>query len=137
MQRSLKEPDESDISLLPIENERRIHEFGIDLMSQQLLGSPVSRQFPIYLVLHKGRPVGFFQALQQTVIYPAINPEMISPRQFVKVVKFLATEVKRQVGDPLFLLCPKATEIGPKGMRMMRLKKAPEEAYIYSEEEED
>jgi len=123
------------MSLIPIQNERQIHEFGIDEIARQLWGGPVSRQFPIYLVLHKGHVCGFFQAIQQTVVYPAIHPEMVTPREFVKVVKSLATEMKRHVGNPLFMLCKKATEIGPKGMRMVRLTKAPEEAYIYTEKE--
>ena len=122
------------MSLIRIENERQIHEFGIDRIARELWGGPVSRQYPIYLVVHKGQPCGFFQALQQTVIYPAIHPEMVSPREFVKVVKSLVTEMQRHTGNPLFLLCAKATEIGEKGMRMVRLKKAPEEAYIYCEE---
>ena len=133
---SLKEPDKSHISLLKIENEREIARFGIDKIARELWGGPVSRQFPIYLVLHHGRPVGFFQAIQQTVVYPAIHPEYMTPREFVKVVKSLVTEMKRHTGNPLFLLCKKATEIGPKGMRMVRLMKAPEEAYIYSGEED-
>jgi hypothetical protein len=132
---SVKEPDKSDMSILKIENERQIAEFGIDQIAHELWGGSVSRQFPIYLVLLRGRAVGFFQAIQQTCVYPGIHPEMMTPREFVKVVKSLVTEMKRHVGNPLFMLCKKATEIGPKGMRMVRLKKAPEEAYVYTEEE--
>jgi len=132
----LSTPDKSNMSLIPIENERQIQEFGIDQIARELWGGPVSRQFPIYLVLHYGKPVGFFQALRQTCIYPALHPEMMTPREFIKVVKSLVTEMKRHVGNPLFMLCKKATEIGPKGMRMVRLTKAPEEAYIYCEEED-
>jgi hypothetical protein len=128
-------PDKSEMSLIRINNEREILRFGIDKIAQELWGGPVDRQYPIYLVLHKGHICGFFQAIQQTCIYPALHPEMMSPREFVKVVKSLVTEMKRHTGNPLFLLCHKATEIGPKGMRMVRLKKAPEEAYVYSEEE--
>jgi hypothetical protein len=129
-------PDKSDMGLLKIENERQIAEFGIDQMAHELWGGPVSRQYPIFLVLHKGKPVGFFQAIQQTVVYPAIHPDRVSPRVFMKVARSLATEIKRHAGNPLFLLCKKATEIGPKGMLMVRLKKAPEEAYVYTEEED-
>jgi hypothetical protein len=131
----LKEPDKSHMSLIRIENERQIQEFGVDKIARELWGGPVSRQYPIYLVLHEGKAVGFFQAIQQTVIYPALHPEMMTPREFVKVVRSLVTEMKRHAGNPLFLLCKKATEIGPKGMRMVRLTKAPEEAYVYAEED--
>jgi len=127
--------DKTAISLIRINNEREIDQFGIDQIAHQLWGGPVERQFPIYLVIHKGHVCGFFQAIQQTCIYPALHPEMMTPREFVKVVKSLAIEMKRHVGNPIFMLCKKATEIGPKGMRMVRLKKAPEEAYIYTEEE--
>jgi len=129
------EPDKSHMSLLKVENERQIAEFGIDRIARELWGGPVSRQFPIYLVTHHGRPVGFFQAIQQTVVYPALHPEMMSPREFVKVSRSLATEIKRHVGNPIFLLCKKATEIGEKGMAMIRLRKMKEEAYEYFEEE--
>jgi len=124
------------MALIRVDDERGILEYGVDQISQEVWGGPVSRMFPIYLVFHHGKVCGFFQAIQQTCIYPAIHPEMMSAREFVKVVKSLVTEMKRHVGNPLFLLCPKATEIGAKGMRMVRLKKAPEEAYIYSEEGE-
>jgi hypothetical protein len=135
MQELAKTPNKSQMSLLRIDNERGIARFGIDKIAQELWGEPVSRQFPIYLVLHKGHVCGFFQAIQQTCIYPAIHPEMMTPREFVKVVKSLVTEMKRHVGNPVFMLCKKATEIGPKGMHMVRLKKASEEAYVYTEED--
>jgi hypothetical protein len=124
------------MGLIRVDNERQLLEFGIDRISQEIWGGPVERHFPIYLVFHKGHLCGFFQAIQQTIIYPAIHPEMMHAREFVKVVKSLVTEMKRHVGNPIFMLCQKATEIGPKGMRMVRLKKAPEEAYIYTEEDD-
>jgi hypothetical protein len=129
-------PDKSHMGLIRIDTERQILEFGVDQIAHDLWGGPVDRQYPIYLVLHKGHVCGFFQAVQQTVIYPALHPEMMNAREFVKVVKSLVTEMKRHVGNPIFMLCKKATEIGPKGMRMVRLKKAPEEAYLYTEEED-
>jgi len=131
---NLDPPDKSDMSLIPVENERQIARFGIDKIAHELWGGPVSRQFPIYLVLHKGHVCGFFQALQQTVCYPGIHPEMMTPREFVKVIKSLVTEMKRHTGNPIFMLCERAEEIGEKGMHMVRLKKANETAYVYSEE---
>jgi hypothetical protein len=135
MQELAKTPNKSHISLLRIDNERGIARFGIDQIARELWGGPVSRQFPIYLVLHKGHVCGFFQAIKRTCIYPAIHPEMMKPREFVKVVTSLVTEMKRHVGDPLFLLCPKAEQIGERGMRLVRLQKAKETAYEYSEED--
>jgi hypothetical protein len=128
-----EEPSKSGISLIRISNEKEILCHGIDQIAQQLWGGPVTRQFPLYLVLYEGRICGFFQAIEQTCIFPAIHPEFISPRTFLKVAKSLATELKRHIGNPLFLLCPKAEEIGEKGMRMIRLKKAKETCYVYDE----
>jgi hypothetical protein len=124
------------MSLIRIDNEKQIRQWDIDKIAHDLWGAPVSRHFPIYLVIHRGRPCGFFQALQQTVIYPAIHPEMMSAREFIKIVKSLVTEMKRHVGDPLFLLCKKAEELGERKMKMVRLKKAQETAYVYTEEED-
>jgi hypothetical protein len=122
------------MGLIRIENERQILEFGVDDISRQIWGGDVSRQFPIYLVFHKGHLCGFFQLLQQACVYPALHPEFMSPREFIKVTRSLVTEGKRAFGDILFLLCPKATQIGEKGMRLIRLKKATETAFIYDED---
>ena len=129
-----KTPDKSAMSLLRIDNERQIEQFGIDQIARELWGGPVSRQYPVYVVFYKGCVVGFFQALQLTCIFPALHPEKMKPREFIKVTKSLVTEMKRHVGFPVFLLCKKATEIGPRGMRLMRLKKAAEEYYVYDED---
>jgi len=127
-------PDKSKISLLRIDDERGLVKYQVDQLSTEIWGQPVSRQFPIYLVFHDGHVCGFFQALQQTIIYPAIHPEQMKAREFVKVVKSLVSEMKRHAGNPIFMLCDKATEIGEKGMQLVRLKKAKETAYVYSEE---
>jgi hypothetical protein len=127
-------PDKTKMSLLRIDDERGIARYHVDKLSIDIWGQPVSREFPIYLVFHDGHVCGFFQAIQQVCIYPALHPERMSPREFVKVVKSLTTEMKRHAGNPIFMLCDKATEIGEKGMRMVRLKKAKETAYVYTEE---
>jgi hypothetical protein len=135
MQDSADTPDKSHISLIRIDNEKQIRQWEIDKIAHELWGGPVSRHYPIYLVMLRGKLVGFFQAIQQTCVYPGIDPEMMSAREFVKVVKSLTTEMKRHVGNPLFLLCKKAEELGERKMKMVRLKKAQETAYIYTEEE--
>ena len=131
----VKEPDKSHMALIKIENERQIAEFGIDQIAHELWGGPVSRQFPIYLVLLRGRAVGFFQAIQQTCVYPAIHPEGLSSRDFIKVTRSLVTEMKRHVGNPVFLLCRKAEELGERRMKLLRLEKMKESAYQYYEED--
>lgn len=128
------EPDKSDISLISIKNEKDIATFHVDAMSQQLWGHPVPRRYPIYLVFHHGKPVGFFLAYQQTVIYPALHPEFMTSKEFIKVNRSLVNEMKRFAGNPIFMLCDKFKSLGEKTMHAFRLKPAPETAFVYSEE---
>lgn len=127
-------PDKSDISLISIKNEKDIATFGVDALSRQLWDKPVPRQYPIYLVFHHGKPVGFFLASQKTVIYPALHPEFMTTKEFIKINRSLVTEMKRMTGDPIFMLCEKAEKLGNKTLSAIRLKLAPEHAFIYSEE---
>lgn len=128
------DPDKSRMSLLRCENERDLERYNADQLSRDLWNRDMPRRFPIYLVFYDGRIVGFFQAIQQTVVYPALHPDRMSPRVFLKVVKSLVTEMKRHVGDPIFMLCDKAEALGPKNLRRVRLKRAPENAHVYDEE---
>jgi hypothetical protein len=127
-------PDKSGMSLVRCENERDLERYNADRLSRELWDHDMPRRFPIYLVFHHGHIVGFFIALHQTVIYPALHPEQMSPREFIKVVRSLVTEMKRHVGDPVFMLCDKVEGFGPKNLRRVRLKRAPETAHIYDEE---
>ena len=127
-------PEKTGMSVIPIRNEKEIRDFHVDEMSELLWDKPVPRHFPIFLVFHHGKPVGFFLARQQTVIYPALHPEYMGNKEFLKVNKSLITEMKRMTGNPLFMLCDKVKAVGEKTMRAFRLKKAPEQAYIYDEE---
>lgn len=124
------------MSVIRIENEKQMRLWDVDSLSEQIWHNEAPRQFPIYLVFYQGRPCGFFVAAQQTVIYPAIHPELMSAKGFVKVVRSLVTEMKRMTGDPLFLLCGKAEELGERHMKLLRLKRAKENAYIYYNENE-
>jgi hypothetical protein len=129
-------PDKSDISVISIKNEKQLANFHVDELAQKLWGKPVPRNFPIYLVFHHGKPVGFFLALQQTAIYPALHPEYMSAKEFIKVNRSLVNEMKRFAGNPIFMLCEKYKNLGEKTMRAFKLKKAPEEAFIYDGEVE-
>lgn len=111
-----------------------MRKWSVDLLSRDLWGGECPRQYPVYVVFHHGEPVGYFLAIQQTVVYPALHPERISPRDFLKITRSLVTEVKRMTGNPLIMLCKKDAEFGEKNMRRVRLKKAEENAYIYDEE---
>lgn len=132
----MTEPEKSDISLIQVKNEKDIVTFHVDQMSQQLWGHPVPRRYPIYVVFHHGKPVGFFLACQQTVIYPALHPEFMNAKEFIKVNRSLITEMKRMAGDPIYMLCEKVHGVGDKTMHALRLKPAPEHAYVYDGEVE-
>jgi hypothetical protein len=61
----------------------------------------------------------------------------MEPKDFVQIVRDLAIEAKRQYGDPIFLLCELAEQLGTEHMKTLRLKKMPETAYAYSGEAEN
>lgn len=130
------EAAKSGISLIRVQNEKELRLYNIDELARSLHGCSAERQYPIYLVFHHGHPVGYFHAVQQLVVYPAFHPEKMSPREFIKIVKSLATEFKRMTANPLFMLCGKALELGDKHMLKVRLKRAPETAFVYTEEED-
>jgi hypothetical protein len=127
-------PDKSGISLVRIDNEREMRKWNVDQLSQELWGGECPRQYPVYLVFHEGNPVGYFLTIQQMVVYPALHPERISPREFMKITRSLVSEFKRMVGNPIFMMCKRDREFGEKNFRRIRLKRAEETAYIYDEE---
>lgn len=128
-------PEKSGISLIKVNNEKELRLYNVDALARQISGQSAERQFPVYLVFHEGRPVGYFHAVQQLVIYPAIHPEMFKgPRQFMNVVKSLAIEMKRHAGNPLFMLCARARPVKERHKKLMRLRKADEDAYVYTED---
>jgi hypothetical protein len=127
-------PDKTGISIVCCNNEKDLLRYNVDHLGQELTGKLVDRVFPTYLIFYDGKLRGYFQAVQQTVIYPALHPDKISPREFLKISKSLITEVKRMTGNPIFMLCDYAERLGEKNLRRVRLKRAEETAYIYDEE---
>jgi hypothetical protein len=127
-------PDKTGIALVCCNNEKDLQRWDIDKLARELTGKDLERFFPIFLILHHGQLRGFFQTVQQLVIYPALHPDKMSPREFLKISRSLITEVKRMSGNPIYMLCGIAEKLGVKNMRRVRLKKAPETAYIYDEE---
>jgi hypothetical protein len=126
--------DNSGISLIRIENEKAMRKWKVDSLSRDLWGGECPRQYPVYLVFYQGTAVGYFLSVPQLVVYPALHPDKMSPRQFLHIVRSLVTEFKRMTGEPLFMLCKKDVAFGPKNMRRIRLKKAAETAYVYDDE---
>jgi hypothetical protein len=127
-------PDKTGISLIRINNEREMRKWRVDLLSRDLWGGDCPRQYPVYIIFHHGKPVGYFQLIEQVVVYPALHPDKISPRAFLHIARSLVTEIKRMTANPIFMLCKKDAEFGAKNMTRVRLKKADENAYIFDEE---
>jgi hypothetical protein len=75
--------------------------------------------------------------IEQVVVYPGFNPKLMDARDFVRVVADLVTECKRLYGNPLFMLCDIAEQLGEKHMASLRLKKAPETCYVYHNPKEE
>jgi len=134
MQDLAKDPDKTGIALVRCDNEKDLQRWDLDKFALELTGKVCERIFPTFLVLYHGQLRGFFQVAQQLVVYPALHPDKLSPREFLKISRSVITEIKRTSGNPLFLLCDYAEKLGPKNLRRVRLKKADETAYIYDED---
>jgi hypothetical protein len=133
MEDLLDQPD-PDISLVTIHNERELAKWNVDELAIQLTDKPVPRMFPIYLVFHNGQIKGFFQAVTQTVIYPAIHPEVMGAKEYVKIMRNLISEIKRAFGNPIFMVCARAEKMSAPALKKMRVKKAEENAYVYDDQ---
>jgi hypothetical protein len=134
MQDLAKDPDKRGISLVRCETEKDLLQWDVDGLARSMGNKSVERLFPIYLIFLNGRLRGYFHAVQQLVVYPALHPDKMSPREFIKLARSLITEFKRMSGNPIFMCCDYAEKLGERNMHRIRLKKAPETAYIYDEE---
>jgi len=136
MPASLKTPDKTGMSVVCCESEKDLLRYPVDQLAQDMVGGDVPRTYPVYLFFYHGELRGWANVRRQLVVYPCIHPDRVHPREFLKMTKSLVTEFKRFCGDPLFMLCDYARALGPKNMRRIRLKLAPETAYIYTEEDD-
>jgi hypothetical protein len=127
-------PDKAGISIIRISNEKEMRAWDVDTLARELWGNEVPRQYPVYVVHYQGRPCGFFLSIHQLVVYPAMHPERMSPRAFLKVVKSLVTEFKRMAGNPIFMLCNKTEQFGERNLKRIHLKRATANAFVYDEE---
>jgi hypothetical protein len=124
----------SPISLITVSNEKELARYNIDEIARSLFGHDAFRMFPIYVIFYHGRLRGYLHAVQQTVIYPALHPDMMTTREFIRISRTLAKEIKRMAGNPLFMFCPKGLEIGPRALKAMKVKKSTDTAFTYNEE---
>jgi hypothetical protein len=123
------------ISLIRVNNEKELRRYNVDELACSVHGYEAERRFPLFLVYYRGRIRAYFQISERVVISPGFNPDLLDPKDFVRIVRDLAIEAKRQYGDPIFLLCGLAEQLGTEHMKTLRLKKTPEMAYTYTEEE--
>jgi hypothetical protein len=126
-------PDKSDISLIVVNNEKELQRYNVDAIAKSL-GGPLLRMYPIYLVFYKGTLRGYFQAVQQTCIYTTLHPELMNVREYLKITRSLITEIKRNCGNPLFMLCDRAQRISRRVFKHVRLKRTQETAFQYDED---
>ena len=129
-----QEPDKSGIALVRCDNEKDLLRWEVDKLAHEMIDKDLPRLFPTFLIFYQGKLRGYFQTVQQLVVYPGIHPDKLSPREFLKISRSLISEVKRISGNPIFMLCPVAERLGAKNMRRVRLQKAAETAFIYDEE---
>lgn len=126
-----------EVSLIRVNNEKELARYNVDELAHDIHSLDAPRTFPLYLVYYHGRIRAYIQMIEQVVVYPAFNPKLMDPRDFLKVVADLVTECKRLYGNPLFMLCDIAEQLGEKHMASLRLKKADETAYVYHNPKED
>jgi hypothetical protein len=137
MHASVDHKTHDQISLIRVNNEKELRRYNVDEMAHDIHECGAPRRFPLYLVYYRGRIRAYIQMVEQVCVYPAFNPKLMDPRDFLRVVADLVTECKRLYGNPVFMLCDIAQELGEKHMASLRLKKAPETAYIYFNPKEE
>jgi hypothetical protein len=125
------------ISLIRVNNEKELRRYNVDDLARDIHEMGAPRIFPLFLVYYRGRIRAYIQMIEQVVVYPAFNPKLMEPRDFMQVVADLATECKRNYGNPIFMLCDIAKQLGEKHMASLRLKKADETAYVYYNPQEE
>ena len=118
--------------MVVVRNEKELQRYNVDAIAADL-GGPLDRIYPIYLVFYKGTLRGYLQAVQQTCVYTTLHPELMNIREYLKITRSLITEIKRSTGNPIFMLCDRAINGGKRVLKHVRLKRAPETAFIYDE----
>lgn len=129
------EAKHSGISIITVANEKDIVKYGVDELSMELTGQNIQRVFPIYLVVYEGQIQGCLHAVQQLVIYPAFRTGKMRPAYFIRMVANLIREFKRMAANPIFMACSEIDKMSPRHLELLRLKKAPETAFLYHEYE--
>jgi hypothetical protein len=137
MHASVEHKTHDQMSLIRVNNEKELRRYNVDELAHDIHAHAADRMFPLFLVYYRGRIRGYFQIVEQVVVYPAFNPELMEPHDFMRVVRDLVIEGKRNFGNPLFMLCDVAEKLGTKHMASLRLKKAEETAYVYFNPKEE
>lgn len=128
------EPDKTGISLVCCSNEKDLARYNVDKIAHEIWGGHIPRHYPIFLVFYKGTLRGYVQAVPQVCIYTTLHPELMNIREYLKITRSLIAEIKRSYGNPVFMLCDRALNSGARVLKHVRLKKAPETAFIYDDQ---
>lgn len=84
-------------------------------------GHAPPRVYPIDLVRVGGEPKGYFVVQDQVVIYPALHPGRLSPRETVEVFRHAARAYRQRYGDPYLRLDAEYASGGPTPGKVERL----------------
>ena len=126
-------PDKSGIGIVTVRNEKELQRYNVEAIAKDL-GGPLERLYPIYLIFYKGTLRGYVQTVQQTCVYTTLHPELMNIREYLHITRSIITEIKRYAGNPIFMLCDRALNTGKRVLKHVRLKRAPETAFIYDED---
>jgi hypothetical protein len=128
------EPDKSNISLVCCNNEKELSRYNVDQIAHELWKGHVPRLYPIFLVFYKGDLRGYVQIIRQPCVYTTLHPELMNVREYLKITRSLITEIKRQYAKPLFMLCNRALNGENRVLKLGRLNRAEETAFVYDNE---
>lgn len=86
-------------------------------------GHKLEPVFPIFLVFIDGVLTCYYYAQPQVCIYPAIHPDLATPRMFYECGKVLVAAVKQSFGNPLWLIETGAPGDQPAMLKKLRLNR--------------
>jgi hypothetical protein len=99
-------------------------------------GHEPPKVYPIDLVRVGGEPKGYFVVQDQVVIYPALHPGLLSPRETLEVFRHASRAYRQRYGDPYLRLDASYGPDGPTPEKMERLGLAAVHKQFYAFQKE-
>ena len=75
---------------------------------------------PVHLIKADGEPIGYLEMQPHMVIYPALHPDLFTPRIFYEASWKILDGLKRNFGNPWILESPQAV-LGPARLKKVGL----------------